>query len=203
VTAATCWSALAIQFVVILNATQGLYATGGLTYPVTAAIIIFFSFLTLQINLFAAVVTTLHAIGVRVARAGRTRSAIAGYMIAGSIVFALVLQPVWNHRGLQLALDVLLHGATPLLYGAFWLFAVPKDQLRWRDPFIWLIYPALYAILLLMLARWDGFYPYPFIDVRLLGFPALAFNLAALGTTFLTIGLATVALARMCHPPKA
>lgn len=204
ITAAICWSALALQFAIILHATYGLTAAGSLNFPVIAALVVALSFLTLQINLLVAAITTLEVFGVRrFERFGRARSAVAAYMVAGSIVFILVLQPVWNHRGVQLAADVLLHGVTPVLYGAFWLLAVPKDRLRWRDPFIWLIYPGTYLALLLLSARWHGFYPYPFVDVRLLGFGTLVFNLLALGVTFLTVGLAIVAIARMLHPPKA
>jgi hypothetical protein len=203
--AATCWAALAFQFVLILRATYAVAATGALKFPAAAAAcVVILSFLTLQVNFLAAMVTTGAAVGARrFERAGRYRSAIAVYMLAGSLVFILTLQPYWHHRGAQLLADILTHYVTPALYIAFWLIAVPKRSLRWRDPVIWLIYPAVYILTLLLFANWTGFYPYPFIDVRVLGFGALVFNLAALSVTFLTIGLATVAVARIIEPAQA
>jgi hypothetical protein len=203
-TAAVCWVALAIQFSLILDQTNALRAAGALRFPLVAAIVVFLSFLTIQINLIAGVITTCATAGIRrFERRGGIRSAVAAYMIAGSIIFILALQPYWNHRGAQLLADGLLHYVMPLLYLAFWLAAAPKKQLRWRDPFIWLIYPAIYILLVLAFARMSGFCPYPMIDMRLMGINALVSNLAALGMIFLAIGLAVVAVARIVDPPKA
>jgi hypothetical protein len=204
VTAVTCWAALAFQFVLILQATYAAAAGGTLRFPAAAAVVVLLSFLTLQLNLLMAMMTTCAAAGIqRFERVGRFRSAIAAYMLAGSLVFILALQPYWHHRGAQLIADILTHYVTPALYIAFWLSAVPKSRLRWRDPVIWLVYPALYLLALLLVATWTEFYPYPFMDVRVLGFGGLVFNLAALSVTFLAIGLATVAVARTIEPAQA
>jgi hypothetical protein len=203
-TAAVCWAALAVQFSLILEQTNALRAAGALRFPLVAAVAVFLSFLTIHINLIAAVITTCATAGIRkFERSGRIRSAIAAYMVAGSIIFILALQPYWNHRGAQLLADGLLHYLMPLLYLAFWIAAVPKRQLRWHDPLIWVIYPAIYILLVLAFARMSGFYPYPMIDMRLMGINALISNLAALGVIFLAIGFAVVAVARIVDPPKA
>jgi hypothetical protein len=204
VTAATCWAALIFQFALILRATYAAAASGELRFPVAAAVVVLASFLTLQVNFLAAMITTGAAVGTRrFERVGRFRSAVAAYLLAGSSVFILALQPYWHHRGAQLIADILTHYVTPTLYIAFWLLAVPKGRLRWREPAIWLIYPAVYLLALLLVAGWTGFYPYPFMDVRVLGFGALVFNLAALSVTFFSIGLATVAVARVIEPAQA
>jgi hypothetical protein len=197
VIAVICWSALVTQFGLILEATDALKAAGMLKFPAIAAVVVMLSFLTVQINALIGVVTTLAAFGVRrFERSGRVRAALLAYLWAGSAVFILVLQPYWHHTGTQLAVDVLLHNVVPLLYGALWLLAAPKDDLRWRDPFIWLIYPLIYVAVVLTLARWSGFYPYPVIDVRMLSVRIFAGNIVAVTVTFLAIGLAVVAVAR-------
>jgi hypothetical protein len=204
VTAVICWETLAFQFALILRETTALQASGTIRFPIIAAVAAFLSFLTFHINAMAGVVTACAAVGLRrFEQTGRTRSAIAAYMIAGSIVFILALQPYWNHRGAQLAADILLHYLMPILYIAFWLLVVPKERLRWRDPFIWLIYPGIYIVALLIFASLSGFYPYPLIDMRVLGTGALMFNLAALMVTFLASGFAVVAVARAIATPNA
>jgi hypothetical protein len=202
-TAALCWATLAFQFALILEQTIALQASGRVHFPLLAAIGVFLSFLTFHINVMAGVVTACAAAGVRrFERAGRARSAVAAYMVAGSVIFILVLQPYWHHRGAQMAADALLHNVMPVLYVAFWLLAVPKDRLRWRDPFIWLIYPCVYLAALLVFAHFSGFYPYPLIDMRFLGARVLVFNIAAVAAVFLAIGFAVVALARSIASPK-
>jgi hypothetical protein len=199
--AAICCLALAMQFGIILDATAALKGSGALKFPVLTAVVVMLSFLTVQINVLIGAVMTLAALGVRrFEGSGRLRAALVAYLWAGSAVFILVLQPYWQHRGLQLTADVLLHGAVPLLYGLFWLLAVPKAQLRWRDPAIWLTYPAIYVVVVLTFARWSGFYPYPVIDLRLLTTKVLALNLVAATATFLATSLALVAVARIVAP---
>jgi hypothetical protein len=145
------------------------------------------------------VITTRAALSAAAIAAGRVSSALVAYMIAGSIIFSVALQPYWHHAGAQFLADVLLHGLTPLLYLAFWL-AIPKIPLQWRDAILWLFYPAIYLALLLFAARWTGFYPYPFVDVRVLDFWSLIFNGVAAGVTFFAIGLAIVLMSRIAQP---
>jgi hypothetical protein len=202
VTAAVGLGALALQSALILEATRAAAASGAIRFPVGAAVVVFLSFFTLQINSMAVAITACAAAGVeRFVRDGRWRAAIAAYSLAGSIVFMVALQPYWHHRGWQFAADTLLHNVMPVLYTAFWLLAAPKDRLRWRDPVVWLVYPAVYLALLLIIAQWTGFFPYPFIDTRVLGVGALVINLLALGGVFLAVGLAIVAVARIIDPP--
>jgi hypothetical protein len=198
-TAAACWLGLALQFALIIQATQGVADSGGLKFPLLAAVAVFLSFLTLQITFVVALITSRAVLAASPIVSNRVSSALAAYMVAGSIIFSVALQPYWHHAGTQLLADVLLHGLTPVLYLAFWL-AAPKSPLQWRDAILWLFYPAIYLALLLFAARWTGFYPYPFVDVRLLGFWSLLFNGVALGITFLSIGLAIVLVSRITQP---
>src|SRR4051812_1398793 len=65
VTAGTCWAALAFQFVLILQATYAAAASGALRFPAPAAVVVLLSFLTLQLNLLMAMVTTCAAAGIQ------------------------------------------------------------------------------------------------------------------------------------------
>ena len=197
-TAGVCWLGLALQFALIVQATQGVAESGGLKFPLLAAVAVFLCFLTLQVTVAIALITS-RALLAGTAVMNRLASALVAYTVAGSIIFSVALQPYWHHAGTQFLADLLLHGLTPVLYLAFWL-AAPKKPLQWRDAILWLFYPAIYLVLLLFAARWTGFYPYPFVDVRLLGFWSLLFNGVAAGVTFFSIGLAVVLVSRATQP---
>lgn len=191
ITAALCWCALALQFGLVMA------KAAELGLPSVAAVVAYASFFTIQVNLLVAVVTSLAAAGVpRMSTRSRMTSAIAAYMVSGGIIFFVMLRPVWLHHGLQLVADILLHYVTPVLYVAFWLAAVPKRDLRWRDAAVWLIYPWVYFLAVLALGVSSGFYPYPFIDLPALGAEKVALNVTALTGLGLAVGLLVVALGR-------
>jgi len=190
-TAAVCWCGLALQlYLVIVEAGK----MGG-TWPF--AVVVFALFLTMQVNLLAAIVTTFAAIGVQYWPArGRVRSAIAVYLAIGGFVFLVMLRPAFQHAGVQALADALLHYVTPSLYGLFWLVAVPKDDLRWRDAAIWMVYPTIYLGAVLAFDLWSGFTHYPLFDPRSLDMTTLVMNIAATSCMFLLGGLLAVALGR-------
>lgn len=190
---AVCWLSLALQFVLLMT------QAAALGIPKTEALLAYFSFFTLQVNILAAAVTSMAAVGFGWLPAeSRIKPAVMVYLVSGGIIFFLLLRGLWSaHRGLQWLDDLLLHAVMPVLYAAFWLMAAPKANLRWRDPAIWLIYPLVYLAVVLLLAQRSGFYPYPFIDLHVLGAMAVAVNVAVLAAWFLICGLATVAIGRL------
>ena len=75
----------------------------------------------------------------------------------------------------------------------FWIFFVPKGTLRWSQPLFWLVYPLLYVSYCLIRGALTGFYPYPFVDVTLLGYPKALLNTVLLLAGFWVVGLIVVA----------
>ncbi len=80
------------------------------------------------------------------------------------------------------------HYAVPLLTAAYWLFCSPgKAALGLADAFLWLLFPLSYVAFILVRARVRGVicgtgsaYPYPFLDVALLGAQRVAVLCAVL-----------------------
>lgn len=190
--AAIIWLSLVLQLDLLM------VQAAALGIPKAEALLIYFSFFTIQTNILAAIVTTLAAIDSRLWPAqNRMEPAIVVYLVTGGAVFFLMLQSVWSgHHGLQWVADILLHCVTPILYAIFWLAAAPKTGLRKRDAAIWLIYPFLYLIVVLLLAQWSGFYPYPFLDLRELTVAQMAVNMTVLTAAFLCSGLIVVSIGR-------
>ena len=108
------------------------------------------------------------------------RSAVAIYIAMVGIIYVTFLRHLWEPKDAQW-----LHGhcaayLMPVAYLLFWLTCVRKAGLRWYDPLLWLIYPLFYLGFVLVRGKMSGFYPYPFIDAKTLGYAGVAANTAGL-----------------------
>lgn len=183
------WGALTLQ----LHITLGVAAANGKSLAV--ALFIFIRYFTILTNLLAAVCMTACFFPRSAAWFNKNLlSPCALYMAMVGIVYGLFLASVWSPEGLQWWADVLLHDAMPVLVVLYWLVFALKGRLRWIDPLIWLFYPLGYLAVSLVLGAFNGWYPYPFVNVTVLGYPRVALN--AFGLTFLCLclGLLLVAL---------
>lgn len=186
------WSSLIFQFYLILANRQA---------SVPETIIRYFTFFTILTNLLVALCFTFLLSGPH-SRAGKffssasTLTAITTYIILVGIVYNVVLRFLWNPQGLQKLVDELLHTVNPLLFLLFWILFVPKTGLQWRSVFVWLIYPVLYIVLILLRGAGSDFYPYPFVDVTRLGYAKVFFNTSLLILFFLLISLLFVGMGK-------
>lgn len=183
------WATLLLQYWLLMR-TAGVMALSPLE-----ATIRFFSYFTIQSNILAALVLTAFAI-----KSGPeewlvhpfVRSAVAVYIAMVGLVYAVLLRQLWSPVGAQWIADAMLHYAMPVAYLLFWLTCVRKAGLRWYDPLLWLIYPLFYLGFVLVRGKMSGFYPYPFIDAKTLGYAGVAANTAGLLIVCAAIGMCLV-----------
>lgn len=186
--ALAAWSGLGAQLYILLIGPLG--PIGGVWR--------FLAFFTIAMNLFSVSQLTWVLLKPQLSpRRVQLMSAATSYMAVGCIVYALILQELWDPEGLQLFADIALHYAAPLLTILFWLLAVPKTGLNWADAITWLIGPAAYFAYALVRGAFDGFYPYPFIDVAELGWTKVALNAFGVLALFLAVGITLVAIAQL------
>ena len=88
--------------------------------------------------------------------------------------------------------NLFLHTVTPALVVLFWLSCVPHGALRFGDVARWAAAPLGYLVYALALGSLDGFYPYPFLDVPLAGWPAVGGAAAVIAAGFVAAGVALV-----------
>ena len=189
--AAIGWSALALQYHLLIQATDGL----GLSRA--EGTLRFFSFFTIQTNILACLVLTAFAVKHPLDEwwvHPFVRSAVAVYIAMVGLVYVTVLRPLWAPQGAQWLSDVALHYVMPVGYLVFWLACVRKAGLRWYDPLLWLIYPLIYLFLILVRGRMAEFYPYPFIDAGKLGYAQVMQNAAGLVVVCAILGAAVVVI---------
>jgi len=185
--------ALALQLYLMLVQSSGPAMLG--------TVITYFSFFTILTNLLTALVFTALAFRPETGwgkwfRTPSVQAATAVYIAIVGIIYQLLLRQLWNPQGAQWVADVLLHSVIPIGYVAYWLLFGPRTGLNWKTAVAWLTYPALYLVYILARGAVSGLYPYPFVDVNVLGYGGVLARAALFLLVFLGTGLLVVALAR-------
>ena len=160
----------------------------------------FFSFFTILTNIIVAAVLSGQAAGERGPAWLRNPGLMAGsvvWIIAVGLVYTLVLRHNWNPQGWLKVADILLHDVMPTLYPLYWLGTAARIRLPWRLAFIWLAWPAAYALWALARGAASGFYPYPFLDIPVIGYALALRNAVILLLLFLLLGVGVVSLSRL------
>jgi len=192
------WFALMAQF--YINITSGLA-------PASEIIVRYFSYFTITTNLLVAIASTTLLInplwgpGYFFSQQG-TLAAITVYILIVGIIYNLILRSLWNPQGLQWVVDELLHSVIPLLFFGFWLIFAPKDDLLWKGIWSWLMYPIAYMLFILIRGSISNFYPYPFINIKVLGLNKVLTNSMGIALAFVLVSFLMVALAQFISQRK-
>ncbi|MEO6406243.1 MAG: Pr6Pr family membrane protein [Ferruginibacter sp.] len=188
VLAVVTWFALGVQLKLMLDNAPGLEISTGVT------ILNYLSFFTILTNLLVA--ASLTAVSFMPSSAGGiffrkpgSVSAIAVYISIVGIVYSIALRKIWDPQGWQLIADRLLHDVVPVLYVVFWWLAVPKKTLQWKSFLLWLIYPLTYLIYAIVRGIFTGWYAYPFLDVKKIGWGMVALNVMVITSAFCLVSL--------------
>ncbi len=165
---------------------------------------VYFSYFTILTNALVAAVATAHAMPTdsqlaRWLRRDETLTGATASILLVGVAYNVLLRQIWNPQGAQRVADELLHVGIPLATLMLWVRVAGRAELDWRRVIAWIAYPVAYLILALLRGRLTGEYPYPFLDVRVLGVTAVAAYAAAIGSLFLILcsGLLMIARARV------
>jgi len=166
------------------------------------ALVYYLSFLTIWTNIglvliYAAAVSGWR--GLRVLSGPTARTLMAGSIFMVMAVYAVLLAPVWNPTGLARVADAGLHYLTPALYLGWWLAGPHPVRLRWGRAGVMMLYPVVYCAWIIFRGMAIDRWPYPFVDVSVLGWGQVMTNMAFLALAFLAVYLAAIALGRTLH----
>jgi hypothetical protein len=178
----TGWFAVIAQLILMLQ-------NSGL--PLGECLVRFFSYFTILTNIIVATCFTSLVFSPVdkdhfFARQG-VHTAITVYIIVVGLTYNILLRFLWAPQGMQRIVDELLHTVIPILSLAYWIKYIRKTTLQYKNCFTWMLFPLAYVVLVAIGGAISGFYPYPFIDVKLLGYPRALLN--ALGMVLIFMGL--------------
>ena len=197
-----------LQWVGFLAGLGGLILQFVLTIPASmeagrslaGSIVFFFSFFTVLTNIL---VMLTHAAGLgldggRLAVLQRplVRAGLVAAISLVGLVYFFILSALWQPQGWWRAADTTLHYVTPAIYTVWWLLAGRNGTSRWRDPFLWLVWPLAYLAYALARAPIAGEVPYPFLDYLQNGWQPVLTAIGGLLVLFIALGLAVVAADR-------
>ncbi|RZL06661.1 MAG: hypothetical protein EOP40_17285 [Rubrivivax sp.] len=185
--ALVAWFGLLLQAALTLRL---VLSQGG---TVMGALVIYAGYFTVLTNLLVAVSLS---VPTRWFRSAGVATCVAVSIALVGLAYHLLLRHVWNPQGLQWVADVTLHYVTPLLCLLHWWWVVPPARHAWHAPVVWAAWPVAYLAYALLRGHWLQSYPYPFIDVNVLGYRQSLLNALGLLVVFLCLGLAFVAVAR-------
>ncbi|MEO7766049.1 MAG: Pr6Pr family membrane protein [Ferruginibacter sp.] len=187
------WAAIIVQFYLII---------ANRTASVAETIARFFSFFTILTNILVALCCSLLLLksATRMRRffaRPATLTAITLYIAVVGIIYNAILRFLWEPHGLQLIVDELLHSVIPVLFIVYWLLYVPKENLAFKNIPPSLLYPVIYCIYILIRGSVAGYYPYPFMDVKLLGYNKVFLNIGGMLIVFLFIAILLTGIAKL------
>jgi hypothetical protein len=195
------WAAgLCGLFALVLQ--YGLIVSRGGDGGVIGATTSYFSYFTILSNIVATAVFLALASGAKKAASKGlasppARAASALYLSNVAVVYHAVLASQWDPQGLQRLADIILHTAMPLAAIIDWLFFAPKQDLRAMMIPYWLFLPTVFGVYTLARGAVTGVYPYPFLRVTELGYPAVLMNMAGLLAAFALAGALMIVLGRI------
>jgi hypothetical protein len=164
----------------------------------TETILRYFGFFTILTNILVALCFTFLLTGKsKFFHKKSTQTAIAVYILVVGAVYNLVLRFLWQPQGLQWLVDELLHTVIPLFYLCHWFIHSSKQALPWKNALPWLLYPLVYICYTLIRGSIVHFYPYPFLDVDVEGYPSVLIACLLLTFAFLGLALLFIAITRI------
>ena len=129
----------------------------------------FFSFFTIESNIFAAVVLIAFGLNLVGSPASQTAELVRGaavlYMVTTGIVYGLLLSGYTDelNTGTDWVNNV-VHRIFPLVLLADWLIDPPDVRIPFRRALVWLAFPIVYLIYSLIRGPIVDWYPYPFLN---------------------------------------
>ncbi len=198
--ALTAWCGVLLQLWLSIRLAQanGKTALDGL--------VVYLGYFTVLTNLFVALVSTAPF----TRRGGPLQRALARPSVAGcattaillvGIAYHFLLRHIWAPQGLQWLADVLLHYAVPALALLHWLLQRGSARLPAWAPLAWCVWPAAYLVYALGRGALLASYPYPFIDVPVIGIAQTLRNALGLLLGYLALGYLVWAVARRGAAP--
>lgn len=112
-------------------------------------------------------------------------------------VYHSVLAGLYELSGAEAVANQLFHTISPAMALAGWALFGPRGLVDRAVVVLSLLYPVLWLLFTLVRGALIGWYPYPFLDVGVLGYPQAALNCLLVAALFLVLAGAVLGLDRV------
>lgn len=183
-TALIVFLGLVVQLLVVADRTGGSFDSSA------KRVLNVFAFFTIQSNIIVGITCLLLALnGDRSSTVFRVfrLTGVVAITITG-VVYHSVLAKLLDLESWALVADHALHTVAPVMAVVGWLMYGPRGLISRRVVWLSLIFPVGWCLFTLIRGEIVGFYPYPFIDVGVLGYGKVFVN--CLWIAVLYLGLA-------------
>lgn len=113
------------------------------------------------------------------------------------IVYHLALAHLLDLSGLALVADQGVHTIVPALTVLGWLLFASKPRFVKTDLLVWIAWPLIYCGYVLARGYQSSFYPYPFLNLDVLGPIGVLQSIVGLSLAFIVIGFVILGLGRV------
>ena len=179
-----------------------LYVAAGQDWPfpsVGGRMFNVFCYFTIQSNLLVGATSLLLAV-----RLDRSSLAFRVFRLDSVVCIAITtvvyhtsLAHLVHPEGLAAVSNTLLHTVCPLLYLAGWVLFGPWGAVSLRVIRYALIFPLCWLAFTLLRGPLVDFYPYPFVDVRVLGYPRVMLNALLISALFFVLAAGAAGVDRL------
>lgn len=162
----------------------------------------FFSFFTIQTNILVAVcfgflwLQPQSKIGIFFSNP-KNSTAVTLYITIVGLVYNAILRYLWKPTGLQKVADEILHLIIPVLVLIYWFLCVCQNKFTFKGILSWFIFPSVYLVYILIRGAICVEYPYPFLDVTILGYNQVFVNCFLMLIAFLVVGVLLMGISKM------
>jgi hypothetical protein len=152
----------------------------------------FFSYFTIESNLFAAFVLLVSAYCTAKGKRGPFLSSARGaatlYMVITGLVFSILLSGLKGVHFTAVPRDnVILHYIMPVVVLLDWIIDRAQPGVTFRHGLRWIIYPLIYVGYTLVRGPIVGWYPYPFLNPAHHGYGPVAITIVVI--TVVAVGI--------------
>lgn len=117
---------------------------------------------------------------------------VAIYTTVTGVVFATVLEGLYQEQGLMLLGSICLHYVNPILVLGYLVYYRNDMEFEIKESLLWLIFPIIYLIFAMVHGGITGNYLYPFLDVSTLGYLSVITNVLLLFGLFSLLSFSLV-----------
>lgn len=158
----------------------------------------FFSFFTIESNIFGAIVLLLSAFASS-RKLDYFRGAATLYMTITGVIYVVLLSGADVQTPIPWV-NAVLHYIFPVAMLLDWMIDRPGKRIARKSSLIWLAFPLVYAAYSLIRGHFTGWYPYPFLNIIEHGYVQVALTNVVVAACVVPLALLVAALPSLRLP---